>query len=70
MQNTLIERAPDAFPSTTENNPREWVQAITLMSGKQLGEAKESVQDEVRIKINSEEVPKQQKDEGLKEEEE
>ena len=36
IADTLAERAQGALPSTTETNPREYVKAITLRSGKQV----------------------------------
>ncbi|VFQ79207.1 unnamed protein product [Cuscuta campestris] len=38
LGNTLTHRSPGNLPSTTESNPREHVQAVTLRSGKKLVE--------------------------------
>nr|GMD34296.1 Aspartic peptidase [Ipomoea batatas] len=59
---TITERARGALPSTTENNPRERVQAITLRSGKELpdpvlhkGSTSKSPNEEENVKIHVEE---------------
>nr|GLL27497.1 uncharacterized protein LOC109154451 [Ipomoea trifida] len=63
---TITERARGALPSTTENNPRERVQAITLRSGKELpdpvlhkGSTSKSQIEEENVKIHVEENAEQ-----------
>nr|GMD63659.1 uncharacterized protein LOC109154451 [Ipomoea batatas] len=63
---TITERARGALPSTTENNPRERVQAITLRSGKELpdpvlhkGSISKSPIEEENVKIHVEENAEQ-----------
>nr|GMC49118.1 P-loop containing nucleoside triphosphate hydrolase superfamily protein [Ipomoea batatas] len=63
---TITERARGALPSTTENNPRERVQAITLRSGKELPDpvlhkssTSKSPIEEENVKIHVEENAEQ-----------
>nr|GMD58877.1 uncharacterized protein LOC109154451 [Ipomoea batatas] len=63
---TITERARGALPSTTENNPRERVQAITLRSGKELpdpvlhkGSTSKGPIEEENVKIHVEENAEQ-----------
>nr|GLL34961.1 3-hydroxy-3-methylglutaryl-coenzyme A reductase-like [Ipomoea trifida] len=63
---TITERARGALPSTTENNPRERVQAITLRSGKELhdpvlykGSTSKSPIEEENVKVHVEESAEQ-----------
>nr|GLL37572.1 uncharacterized protein LOC109154451 [Ipomoea trifida] len=63
---TMAERPRGALPSTTENNPRERVQAITLRSGKELpdpvlhkGSISKSPIEEENVKISVEENAEQ-----------
>nr|GMC68384.1 uncharacterized protein LOC109154451 [Ipomoea batatas] len=63
---TMAERPRGALPSTTENNPREKVQAITLRSGKELpdlvlhkGSTSKSPIEEENVKVHVEESAEQ-----------
>ena len=70
LTSALTERPAGKLPSTTENNPREHVQAITLRSGKEVQEPKKAKEAETEEKADAdsdkveEEMQKLRKDKG------